>query len=110
MSQTTYPPIATGGTSYSSQPPTTGKSVILDGILTTVTGYGTTIVGTGSPLLLTAATVSGQTQIIVNGVTYNVPNNTIVVTPAINGTVNLSVSGSATPIAFGVYNSSANIH
>ena len=62
-------PAASGGASYSSQPPASASSVLLDGQLVTASSISTSVTGTGAPWLL-YANGAGTTTITIAGTPY----------------------------------------
>ena len=84
-------PAASGGASYSSQPPASASSVLLDGQLVTASSISTSVTGTGAPWLL-YANGAGTTTITVGSDTYSVPAGSIVGTSAYTGSQSVSVA------------------
>ena len=99
-------PTSSGGTSYSSQPPASASSVLLDGQIITTSPYSTTITGTGAPLILYANGASSVVFTItgVTGSPFTVTAGSTVGTPAITGSTSVSISAATLPVAFGIYN------
>ena len=98
--------------SYSSQPPATASSVLLDGQIVTTSPYATTITGTGAPWLL-YANGAGSVVFTITGVTgspFTVTAGSTVGTPAITGSTSVSISASTLPVAFGIFNGPTTTH
>ena len=88
---------------YSSQPPVNASSVLLDGQLITSSGFATTITGTGGALYVYANGASTPT-ITINGTVVTTITGAVVATNSTySGVVNISISGTTRPIAFGIY-------
>ena len=96
-------PAPSGGASYSSQPPASASSVLLDGQLVTASSISTTVTGTGAPWLL-YANGAGTTTITIAGTPYTVTAGSTVGTSAYTGSQSVSVSSSTLPVAYGIYN------
>ena len=84
-------PTPSAGASYSSQPPASASSVLLDGQLVTASSISTSVTGTGAPWLL-YANGAGTTTITVGSDTYSVPAGSIVGTSAYTGSQSVSVA------------------
>ena len=102
MTSTQYPAPSTGS-STSTVLPVNASSVILDGELTTVGTYTTTVNGNGGIAYLTAT--DNPATITVSGTAYSVPANTVVATTAVVGsgvsaTVAATFSTSTPPTSF----------
>jgi len=91
-------PAASGGASYSSQPPASASSVLLDGQLVTASSISTSVTGTGAPWLL-YANGAGTTTFTVGSDTYSVPAGLTVGTSAYTGSKSVSVATTYTPPA-----------
>ena len=96
-------PAPSGGASYSSQPPASASSVLLDGQLVTSSSISTSVTGTGAPWLL-YANGAGTTTITIAGTPYTVTAGSTVGTSAYTGSQSVSVSSSTHPVAYGIYN------
>ena len=96
-------PAPSGGASYSSQPPASASSVLLDGQLVTSSSISTSVTGTGAPWLL-YANGAGTTTITIAGTPYTVTAGSTVGTSAYTGSQSVSVSSSTLPVAYGIYN------
>ena len=96
-------PAPSGGTSYSSQPPASASSVLLDGQLVTAYSISATVTGTGAPWIL-YANGAGTTTITIAGTSYTVAAGSTVGTSAYTGSQSVSVSSSTLPVAYGIYN------
>ena len=96
-------PAPSGGASYSSQPPASASSVLLDGQLVTASSISTSVTGTGAPWLL-YANGAGTTTITIAGTPYTVTAGSTVGTSAYTGSQSVSVSSSTLPVAYGIYN------
>ena len=98
--------------SYSSQPPASASSVLLDGQIVTTSPYATTVIGTGAPWLL-YANGAGSVVFTITGVTgspFTVTAGSTVGTPAITGSKSVSVAASTLPVAFGIFNGPTTTH
>ena len=91
-------PAASGGASYSSQPPASASSVLLDGQLVTASSITTSVTGTGAPWLL-YANGAGSTTITIAGTNYIVPAGSTVGTSAYTGSKSVTVSTTIIPPA-----------
>ena len=105
-------PTPSAGASYSSQPPASASSVLLDGQLVTATSISTTVTGTGAPWLL-YANGAGTTTITIAGTPYTVAAGSTVGTSAYTGSQSVVVSsaiGTSAPTTFtsSTFASSAN--
>lgn len=87
-------PAPSGGTSYSSQPPASASSVLLDGQLVTASSITTSVTGTGAPWLL-YANGSSTTTFTVGANNYTVTAGSTVGTSAFTGSQSVSVSTTA---------------
>jgi len=88
-------PAASGGASYSSQPPANTSSVLLDGQLNTTTPFTTTITGTGSSAFIYVNTSSiDPVKVTVGGVDYYCTPNTLTQTAAISGSTSVTINPS----------------
>ena len=96
-------PAASGGASYSSQPPASASKVLLDGQLVTASSITTTVTGTGAPWLL-YANGAGTTTFTIGSDTYTVPVGSTVGTSAYTGSQSVTVAAATTPVAYGIYN------
>ena len=88
-------PAASGGASYSSQPPASASSVLLDGQLVTASSFSTSVTGTGAPWLL-YANGAGTTTITIAGTPYTVTAGSTVGTSAYTGSQSVGVTTTAT--------------
>jgi len=110
MSANTYPNPA--ASSYSSQPPANASSVLLDGQIVTTSPYATTVTGNGAPWAL-YANGAGSVVFTLTGVTgspFTVTAGSTVWTPAISGSISVSISAATKPAAFGIYNGPTTTH
>ena len=100
MGNSVYP-VPSAGASYSSQPPATASSVLLDGQLVTASSITTSVTGTGAPWLL-YANGAGSTTFTVGSDTYTVPAGSTVGTSAYTGSKSVTVNAtfSGTPSSF----------
>ena len=96
-------PTPSAGASYSSQPPASASSVLLDGQLVTATSISTSVTGTGAPWLL-YANGAGTTTITIAGTAYTVTAGSTVGTSAYTGSQSVTVATSIKPVAYGIYN------
>ena len=96
-------PTPSGGASYSSQPPASASSVLLDGQLVTASSISTSVTGTGAPWLL-YANGAGTTTITIAGTAYTVTAGSTVGTSAYTGSQSVTVATSIKPVAYGIYN------
>ena len=84
-------PTPSAGASYSSQPPASASSVLLDGQLVTASSISTSVTGSGAPWLL-YANGAGTTTITIAGTPYTVPAGSTVGTAAYTGSQSVVVS------------------
>ena len=94
-------PTPSAGASYSSQPPASASSVLLDGQLVTASSISTSVTGTGAPWLL-YANGAGSTTVTIDNVPYTVPAGSTVGTSALTGAkyVSVEAAGAGTPTSF----------
>jgi len=91
-------PAASGGTSYSSQPPASASKVLLDGQLVTASSITTSVTGTGAPWLLYA---NGATATItIAGTPYTVAAGSTVGTSAYTGSQSVTITNASVPATF----------
>ena len=92
-------PTPSAGASYSSQPPASASSVLLDGQLVNSSSISTSVTGTGAPWLL-YANGAGTTTITVGSDTYSVPAGSTVGTSAYTGSQSVTVAAIIPPATF----------
>ena len=98
-------PAASGGASYSSQPPASASSVLLDGQLVTASSISTSVTGTGAPWLL-YANGAGTTTITIAGTPYTVTAGSTVGTSALTGSKSVTIATTTTTPAPTTFSSS----
>ena len=91
-------PTPSAGASYSSQPPASASSVLLDGQLVTASSISTSVTGTGAPWLL-YANGAGTTTITIAGTPYTVTAGSTVGTSAYTGSKSVTVAAIPAPTA-----------
>ena len=91
MGNSTYPYASTATAPYSTQPPVTASSVLLDGQLVGTGSYTTNVTGSGAPWLLYANGASNATFTI-GGASYTVTPGSTVGTAAISGSTSVTVA------------------
>jgi len=84
-------PAPSGGSSYSSQPPASASSVLLDGQLVNSLSTSTSVTGTGAPWIL-YANGGGPTTITIAGTPYTIPAGSTVGTSAYTGSQSVTVT------------------
>jgi len=101
MTSTQYPAPSTGS-STSTVLPVNASSVLLDGELTTVNSYTTTINGNGGMAYLTSTNIPAI--ITIGGTKYTVPINTVVTSKAFGASTSVTIASAgfstATPSTF----------
>ena len=88
-------PVPSAGASYSSQPPASASSVLLDGQLVTASSISTSVTGTGAPFLL-YANGAGTTTFTIAGTAYPVTAGSTVGTSAYTGSQSVTVATTTT--------------
>jgi len=108
MGNSVYP-VPSAGASYSSQPPASASSVLLDGQLINSVSYSTSVTGTGAPWLL-YANGAGTTKFTIGSDNYLVSAGSTVGTSAYTGSksVTIAIPITGTPSFFGGANSLPN--